>query len=132
MEFLTPRDAAHALSVSYPTLKQWIYKHKIESIRTPGGHHRVPQREIDRILAKGKGTSRIKSDALHAISGRNKLLGKVVDVQVEGLLAQITLDVSGQRVTSIVTRGACEDLGLRVGVNAYALVKATEVMVIRA
>ncbi len=132
MELHTPREAAKALSVSYPTLKQWIYRHKIESVKTPGGHHRIPQREIDRILAKGKALARMKPSGLHAISGRNKLLGKVVDVQVEGLLAQITLDVAGQRVTAIVTRGACEDLGLRVGVSAYALVKATEVMVIRA
>ncbi len=132
MDFLTPRDAAQALSVSYPTLKQWIYRHKIESIRTPGGHHRIPQREIDRILAKGRGPSRMKADGLQAISGRNKLLGKVVDVQMEGLLAQVTLDIGGQRVTSIITRGSCEDLGLRVGVSAYALIKATEVMVIRA
>jgi molybdopterin-binding protein len=52
-------------------------------------------------------------------------------VQIEGLLAQVTLDVGGQTITSIITRNSCEELGLRIGVKAYALIKATEVMLIR-
>ncbi|HEU4387105.1 MAG TPA: TOBE domain-containing protein, partial [Blastocatellia bacterium] len=68
---------------------------------------------------------------LSAISGRNKLLGNVSEVRYEGLLAQVTIAIGNQSITSIITRDACEELGLKKGVRAFALIKATEVMVIR-
>ncbi len=126
---LTPAEAAAALGVSYQTIKQWIYRRKIRSVRTPGGHHRIPASEIRRL--GGAGPMR-PSSALDAISGRNKLLGKVARVRISGLLAEVTLDVAGQRLTAIITRSAARDLQLKPGVDAYALIKATEVMVIRA
>ena len=133
MELYRLQDAAEMISVSYPTLKQWIYKKKIRSVKTPGGHHRIPQSEIDRLLGtkKTEKTKGKKPEGLSAISGRNKLLGTITEVKYEGLLAQIKIDLGGQSITSIITRDACEELGLRKGVRAYALVKSTEVMVIR-
>ena len=131
MELLRPQDAARMISVSYPTLKQWIYKGKIQSVMTPGGHHRIPRSEIDRLSKVAQGSKRRKSSGLESISARNKLLGTVSEVKYEGLLAQITINVGGQSVTSIITRDACEDLGLKKGVRAFALIKSTEVMVIR-
>jgi len=68
---------------------------------------------------------------LEAISGRNKLLGTITEVKFEGLLAQVRINVGGQSITSIITRDACVELGLKKGVRAFALIKATEVMVIR-
>ena len=65
------------------------------------------------------------------ISGRNKLSGRVVGVRHEGLLSQIQIDVNGQIVTSIITRAGADEMQLRVGVQASALIKATEVMIIR-
>jgi len=129
MDLLKPQDAARLINVSYPTLKQWIYRGKIRSLKTPGGHHRIPRSEIDRF------TSAVplpkKPAAVNAISGRNKLLGTVAAVKFEGLLAQVTIRIGDQQITSIITRDACEELGLKKGVRAYALIKATEVMVIR-
>ncbi len=134
MELLKPDEAAKALRVSYPTLKQWIYRGKIRSVRTPGGHHRIPRSEVDRLSgsASSRRPRQTSADALEAISGRNKLLGVVTDVRCEGLLAQVTIDIGGQFVTSIITCNAARDLGLKKGVGAYALIKATEVMIIRA
>jgi molybdopterin-binding protein len=130
MELLKPQDAAKLMSVSYPTLKQWIYKGKVQSVRTPGGHHRIPRSEIERF--SGITRSKKKRPAgLDAISGRNKLLGTVTEVRYEGLLAQVTINVGGQLITSIITRDSCQDLGLKKGSRAFALIKATEVMVIR-
>jgi molybdopterin-binding protein len=123
---LTPSEAAEALGVSYPTIKQWIYRKRIRSVKTPGGHHRIPRSEIVRFGASAGGAS-----PLDAISGRNKLGGVVTKVRVSGLLAEITLDVSGQTLTAIITAAAARRLGLRPGVPALALIKATEVMVIR-
>ncbi len=51
-KLLAPREAANILGISYPTLKQWIYHGKIKSVKTPGGHHRVPESEIDRLFPK--------------------------------------------------------------------------------
>ncbi len=134
MELLKLDEAAKALRVSYPTLKQWIYRGKIRSVRTPGGHHRIPRGEIDRLVGvePGRGLRQPGPAGLDAISGRNKLLGVVTEVRCEGLLAQVTLDIGGQQVTSIITCNAVRDLGLKRGVKAYALIKATEVMIIRA
>jgi excisionase family DNA binding protein len=39
MELLKPQEAAKLVSVSYPTMKQWIYSGKSAPIKTPGGHH---------------------------------------------------------------------------------------------
>jgi len=121
------------ISISYPTLKQWIYNGKIRSIKTPGGHHRIPRSEVDRLthLDQAQTSKRKKLSVLEAISGRNKLLGTITEVKFEGLLAQVRINVGGQSITSIITRDACVELGLKKGVRAFALIKATEVMVIR-
>jgi molybdopterin-binding protein len=126
---VTPAEAARLLGVSYPTVKQWIYRKKIRSVRTPGGHHRIPTSEIRRL---GAAVPSRTSSALDAISGRNKLLGTVARIRVSGLLAEVTLDVAGQKLTAIITKSAVNDLQLKPGSPAYALIKATEVMVIRA
>ena len=131
-KLLTPAEAARLAGVSYPTLKQWIYKGKIHSIKTAGGHHRVARSEIERIAGTGRGKSnRGKPVGLDAISGRNKLRGIVTEVRAEGLLVQVTIDVGGQAITSIITSDAAEALGLKKGVSVHALIKATEVMIIR-
>lgn len=124
---LTAAEAAKALGVSYPTIKQWIYKKRIRSVRTPGGHHRIPRSELTRLGAAAAGAS-----SLDAISGRNKLAGVVTKVRVSGLLAEVTMDVSGQVLTAIITAGAVRNLKLKAGDPALALIKATEVMLIRA
>jgi len=134
MEQYRLREAADLLGISYQTLKLWIYQQKIQSVTTPGGHHRIPRGEIER-LAGTRQRAALKAKTatgLHEISGRNKLLGVVTEVKFSGLLAQVTLDVGGQTMTSIITSDACRALKLKKGVAAYALVKATEVMLIKA
>jgi molybdopterin-binding protein len=131
-ELLKPAEAARMAGVSYPTLKQWIYKGKVHSVKTVGGHHRVARSEIERVsrIVRAR-TPRGKPSGIEAISGRNKLRGVVTDVRYEGLLVQVTIDVGGQSITSIITRDATKALGLKKGASVYALIKATEVMVIR-
>jgi len=131
MELLRLHEAAQLAGVSYPTVKQWIYRGKIKSVKTAGGHHRIPRSEIERLSEPGRRATKRKPYGLDAISGRNKLLGKITDIRYDGLLAQVTIDVGGQAITSIITSDAARDLGLKAGVSVYALVKATEVMVIR-
>lgn len=144
MEPLHLAEAAQELGISYPTLKQWIYRGKIRSVKTAGGHHRIPRSEVDRVLfaagRKAAATPRAARTARrtaslsgleHLISGRNQLVGRISALEVVGLLAKVTLNIGGQPVTAIITRDACRDLGLKVGDTAAALIKATEVMILR-
>ena len=126
------REAAAALGISYPTLKQWIYKKKINTITTAGGHHRVPQSEIDRFLNVAlRRSPQQDRRSFQKISGRNQLVGRIVDVKIEGLLAQVKLSVGGQIITSIITAEAAREMRLKRGQAAGALVKSTEVMIVR-
>lgn len=131
-ELLNPRDAARSLGISYPTLKQWIYKKKLHSIRTAGGHHRIPASEIERFLPRAE-----EKDVLagrrnfRRISGRNQLVGRIVEVRYSGLLAQVKLSINGQRISSIITADAAREMRLEKGQTAAALIKATEVMIVR-
>ena len=129
---LTPAQAAKVLGVSYQSIKQWIYHGKIRSVRTPGGHHRIPRSEVERLSEAPKPAKSAVPAGMDAISGRNKLRGIVARVRESGLLAEVTLDVAGQILTAIITKAAVRQLGLKAGSPAYALIKATEVMVIRA
>jgi len=127
-------EAARLLSISSPTLKHWIGRGRIRSVRTPGGHHRIPRSEIQRLSGVAAEPEKMapESEALAAISGRNKLLGTITRVRYGGLLAEVTIAIGHQFVTSIITSGSCRSLGLKAGMKAYALIKATEVMIIRA
>ncbi len=132
-ELLRPQDAARRMGISYPTLKQWIYKKKVRAARTAGGHYRIPASEVERLsrIMTAPSTGK-KPTGVQAISARNKLLGQVVEFKMDGLLAQVTIDIGGNYVTSLMTRDACVELGLGIGARAFALFKATEVMMIRA
>jgi len=129
---LRPRDAAVQLQISYPTIKQWIYRRKIRTVQTAGGHYRIPQSEIDRLLYRTRGHNEEERRVSYKrISGRNQLVGRIVDVRVSGLVGQVTLSVGGQLITSLITSGAVREMGLKKGQTAAALIKATEVMIIR-
>ncbi len=131
-DLIRPREAARLLGVSYPTLKQWIYRGKLRSVKTAGGHHRIPLGEMDRFLHRAEArTGPETRRGFRRISGRNQLVGRVLEVRVEGLLAQVTLSIGGQRITSIITADAAREMGLRKGQVAAALIKSTEVMIVR-
>ena len=132
---LTVREAAARLGVAYSTLKSWIYKGSVRTVRTEGGHHRIRETEVERLLARQGGTSpkprprRSPGGVLVTISGRNRLTGVVDEVRRDGLLAQVRLRVGDQTLTAIITRDAADELCLKRGDEATAIIKATEVMV---
>ena len=132
-KLLAPREAANILGISNPTLKQWIYRGKLKTAKTPGGHHRVPESEIDRLIPKSfdRGDLVSRRSNYRKISGRNQLVGRVIAVKYSGLLAQITLAIGEQHITSIITADAAKEMRLKPGERAAALVKSTEVMILR-
>jgi molybdopterin-binding protein len=132
MKLYTPRDAAQVLGISYPAIKQWIYRGKLKTARTAGGHHRIPESEIDRFLAsiRQHGDVPKRRQSFRKISGRNQLIGRVMDVKIEGILAQVTLAIGDQKITSIITADAAREMRLEKGMVAAALIKSTEVMIV--
>ena len=132
-KLLAPREAANILGISYPTLKQWIYHGKIKSVKTPGGHHRVPESEIDRLIPMKfeRGDPAARRPYFRRISGRNQLIGRVVGLKFSGLLAQVTLAIGEQHITALITADAAQELRLKPGDRAAALIKSTEVMILR-
>ncbi len=126
------RDAALQLRISFPTIKQWIYKGNIKSVQTAGGHHRIPQSEVDRFLYRTRGkTAPERNLVIRRISGRNQLVGRIDDVRISGLMAEVKISIGDQQITSIITASSAREMGLKPGQTAAALIKATEVMIIR-
>jgi molybdopterin-binding protein len=132
-KLLAPREAANILGISYPTLKQWIYRGKLKTAKTPGGHHRVPESEIDRLFPKKleRGDVETRRGNFRKISGRNQLFGRVLGVKYSGLLAQVLLKIGEQQITAIITADAAKEMRLKAGERAAALIKSTEVMILR-
>jgi molybdopterin-binding protein len=129
---LTPREASRMLGISYPAIKKWILDGKLKTIRTPGGHHRLPGSSLRPFLKTDGAKAQIESRARYRrVSGRNQLAGKVVSVRIEGLLAEIILAIGDARVTAIITAEAARELHLRKGDTAAALIKSTDVMIER-
>jgi molybdopterin-binding protein len=131
-ELLKPREAALELRIALPTIKQWIYKRKIRSIQTAGGHHRIPMSEVDRLLYRTRAkTAPERSFLMRRLSGRNQLVGRIESVRISGLLAEVIISIGEQRITSIVTARSAREMNLKANQTAAALIKSTEVMILR-
>jgi molybdopterin-binding protein len=131
-EMLQLRDAALQLGISFPTIKQWIYKKKIRSVQTAGGHHRIPRSEVDKLLFRTMGkTEEERQLVMRRVSGRNQLVGRIDSVRISGLMAEVKISIGGQQITSIITATSAREMNLKKGQTAAALIKSTEVMIIR-
>jgi len=125
------------LGVGYSTLKQWIYGGQVRTTTTAGGHHRIAETEVERLIARANptmpATARAtgKTGLIVALSGRNRLRGFVDEVRIDGLMGQVRLRIGDQSLTAIITADAIDELKLRRGDSAVAIVKSTEVMIAR-
>src|SRR5215212_5897344 len=118
----TASEAARALGISLDTLRRWDRQGRLRVTRDSANRRVVSAREIDRIRGTGEQT----------LSARNRLEGVVREVKVEGLLAEVELEITrGGRLIAMITRESAESLGLAPGMSARAVVKATSVMVER-
>ena len=98
---LTPREAAATLGVSYATIKQWILAGKLTTTKTPGGHHRIPQSALRPLMKSTPTKPRIQSrERFRNVSGRNQLVGKIVEVKISGLLAKVVLAIGDQQINT--------------------------------
>jgi molybdopterin-binding protein len=120
-EFYSASEAAKVLGISVDTLRRWDRQGRIKADRDKGNRRVIPASEIERL--------RGEPGSAH-LSARNRFKGIITDVTVEGLMAQVEMVVSDPvRLVAIVTRDAIDELGLRTGMSATAIVKSTSVMV---
>jgi molybdopterin-binding protein len=138
MALHTVRTAAERLGVAYSTLKRWVHTGHVRTSRTEGGHHRISDNEIDRLLARQQPEGRRRrsvtdvDESLDGLSARNRLHGYIDEVRIDGLLAQVRMRVGDQSLTAVITADAVRALKLRRGEDALAIIKSTEVMIARA
>ncbi|MDX6466326.1 MAG: hypothetical protein QOI27_1366 [Gaiellaceae bacterium] len=117
----TAREAAQALGISLDTLRRWDRDGRIRTRRDAANRRTVSAKEIERLRG---------GDGLQHMSARNRFAGTVRSVEIDGLLAQVEILVTDPvRVVAIVTRDAVDELGLKPGSPATAIVKSTSVMV---
>jgi len=120
-EYYSVSEAAKALGISVDTLRRWDRQGRIKAERDTSNRRVVPASEIDRLRGDA-GTAHL--------SARNRFNATVTDVKVDGLMAQVEMVVTDPvRLVAVVTRDAVEELGLRKGMPATAIVKSTSVMV---
>jgi molybdopterin-binding protein len=116
-------EAARALGISLDTLRRWDRQGRIRTERDAANRRIVPASEIERLLGTG---------GPEELSARNRLRGVIRDVKVEGLLAEVEIEVTEPaRVVAIITRESATALRLEPGRPATGVVKATSVMVER-
>lgn len=120
-DVLTAKEAARYVRLTLPTFYRYIWEGKIEAPKI-GGRYRFTKSLLDRWLGK-------KTSGAGDVSGQNKLVGRVTEIKRDAILAQIDVDIGVHKITAVITRDALDELGLRVGDTAIALVKATEIMI---
>ena len=137
MALHTVRAAAEQLGVAYSTLKRWVHTGRVRTTRTEGGHHRISENEIDRLLARQQPEAPRRrrapdaDESIEGLSARNRLHGFIEEVRIDGLLAQVRMRVGDQSLTAVITADAVRALKLRRGEDAIAIIKSTEVMIAR-
>lgn len=115
------REASDALGISLDTLRRWDKAGRIKVERDSANRRVVSAAEIDRLRGDGEGAH---------ISARNRFHAIVTDVKTDGLMAQVEMVVSDPvSLVAIVTRDAVEELGLKRGTTATAIVKSTNVLI---
>jgi len=120
-ELYSAGEAAAALGISLDTLRRWDKAGRIKVERDAGNRRVVSASEIDRLRGDGAGTH---------ISARNRFKAIVTEVKTDGLMAQVEMVVSDPvRLVAIVTRDAVDELSLKPGMRATAIVKSTNVIV---
>jgi molybdopterin-binding protein len=123
---LTLGEAAQEIGVSVDTLRRWERAGKLKTKRDDRGRRLVSPAEVDRLAERPR-----RHKAGDELSARNRFPGRVVSVEVDGVMALVEIEAGPHRVTAAITRDAVEELGLAPGVEATATVKATSVMVER-
>jgi len=116
-------SAANILGVSVDTLRRWEKDGRVTFSRSTGGQRTLDVDSLRDLLRERAPQT--------GVSARNQLEGTVVAVEKDGLMAKIELSCGPYRMVSIITREAAEELDLKPGDTATAVVKSTSVEIRR-
>jgi molybdopterin-binding protein len=119
--YLRIGEVAQAVGVSVDTLRRWETEGRV-TFERQGNQRVLLAEQLAPLLASLSGSS-------SSSSARNRFAGIVVGVKKDEVMAQVELACGDYRVVSLMSRDACDELGLEVGTSAVAVVKATNVIV---
>ena len=136
---MTRTEVCQLLGVAPKSLYLWERDGKVPTPkRDRRGWRSYSQADVKALRAflgqpeDAAGRPRKRRQALDGLSARNQLTGTVVAIRGGGVLSEVVLRLGdGQEITAVITRRSVEQLGLRRGVDAVAVIKSTEVMLFR-
>lgn len=123
-------EVAALLGVSDDTVRRWADSGRLPAVKEPGARLAVDGRALaDFALTAAADARQIGDSPVVAESARNRFPGIVTKVVRDGVMAQVELLAGTQRIVSLMSREAADELGLEPGVLAVAAVKSTNVVV---
>ena len=123
MRTLSSEEAGRLLHLNVKQVQRLARSGKLPAVRV-GRKWLFHQDQIERLLHH-----EVAGPPVLEISARNRLKGRIVRLDVDGLMAEVVLRIGDQDLVSIITRSSAERMKLQIGVEAYAIVKSTEVMI---
>ncbi|MBM7829801.1 molybdopterin-binding protein [Agromyces cerinus] len=120
-------EAASLVGVSDDTIRRWVHEGLLPAEKDAAGRQVVPGAELAARAAEIAAGSEDRSGVRR--SARNRFVGLVTRVEIDGLMAQVELQCGPHRVVSLMSAEAARELRLEVGSRGVAVVKATMVIV---
>ena len=128
-ETLDVEQAAALLHVDVRRVRALARSGRLPAVRV-GRRWLFPKGELERLLVRPFGEPRApRPDDGLGLSARNRLRGTILSIEKDGLMAEVRLAIGDQELVSVITRSSAERLGLAVGDEAWAVIKATEIMI---
>ena len=125
MDILSTEEASTYLRLNPKRVQALARAGKLPGRRV-GRKWLFDRRELQALVGRNE---RTEPSAGLDLSARNQLRGTIVSLQIEGVMAEVRVRLGEQELVSVITRGAAERLGLRVGDSVFAVIKSTEVMI---
>ena len=120
-------QVAELLGVSVDTVRRWCDEGRLETVRSSGGHRGIEGTSLARYLSEQQPA--YEPESVLAQSARNRFTGIVTRVERDGVAALVEIHAPPHRLVSLLTREAADDLDLKPGDLATAVVKSTNVIV---